>query len=199
MATYSPIVLNLIDRLGELPGIGRKTAERLAFYLLNCDEEYAISLSDAIKAVREKIIPCEICFNLCEESPCPVCRDAKRSDEIVCVVETPKDLAVLDNSVEYRGKFHVLGGHISPLNGIGPEDLNIDSLIARARSGVIKEIIFATNPTTEGDATAHYIAELLRGTGVNISRLARGLPVGTEIEFAAKTNLDAAIKGRQGF
>ena len=199
MASHSPIVLNLIDSLAHLPGIGRKTAERLAFYLLNCEEEIALSLSDAIRAVREKIVPCEICFNLCEESPCPICSDSHRTDEIICVVESPKDLAILDNSVEYRGKYHVLGGHISPLNGIGPEDLTIEPLLVRARSGAVREIIFATNPTTEGDATAHYIVELLRGTDIRTSRLARGLPVGTEIEFAAKTNLDAAIKGRQVF
>lgn len=199
MATHSPIVINLIDSLAQLPGIGRKTAERLAFYLLNCDEEIAVSLSHAIMAVREKIVPCQICFNFCEESPCPICSDARRTDEVICVVESPKDLAIIDNSVEFRGKYHVLGGHISPLNGIGPEDLNIEPLLTRVRSGSVKELIFATNPTTEGDTTAHYIAELLRGTKVQISRLARGLPVGTEIEFAAKTNLDAAIKGRQVF
>jgi recombination protein RecR len=199
MTNSSPTVLNLIDRLAELPGIGKKTAERLAFFLLNCDEPSALALADAIRAVREKIRRCEVCYNLCEESPCEICSDPRRCDEQLCVVETPKDLAIIENCVNYRGKYHVLGGHIAPLDNIGPEDLTIDELVKRAGSGAVKEVIFATNPTAEGDATAHYIADLLRPTGVQISRLARGLPIGTEIEFAARNNLSEALKGRQEF
>ncbi|GAB4152496.1 MAG: recombination mediator RecR [Planctomycetota bacterium] len=199
MAKHSPTVLNLIERLAELPGIGKKTAERLAFFLLNCPEADALSLSDAIRAVREKIRLCEVCYNLCEESPCEICSDPRRTDEQLCVVETPKDLAIIESSVSYRGKYHVLGGHIAPLDNVGPEDLTIDSLLARVHQGNVREVIFATNPTAEGDTTANYIAELLRPTGVSLSRLARGLPIGTEIEFAARNNLSEALRGRQAF
>ena len=197
MSKYSPTVINLIDRLSEMPGIGKKTAERLAFYLLNCSDTDALALADAIRAVREAIVVCEICFNLAEQSPCDFCTDTRRTDNIICVVETPKDLAVIDNSVSFRGRYHVLGGHLSPLNGIGPEDLTISALVRRIEEGNVDEVLFATNPTTEGDATAHYIADLLRPLGLKLSMLARGLPVGTEIEFAAKTNLNEALKRRQ--
>ncbi len=197
MTRHTPTVLNLIERLSELPGIGRKTAERLAFYLLNADEGTALALADAIRAVKSRIRQCEICYNFCESSPCPVCTDPRRTDEQICVVETPKDLAIIDASVDFRGRYHVLGGHISPLNGVGPEDLTIEALVKRVREGKVKEVIFATNPTAEGDATVSYIAELLRPLGVRMTRLARGLPLGTEIEFAARTNLNEALRGRQ--
>ena len=199
MSRYSPTVRNLIELLGELPGIGSKTAERLAFHLLNCDEDYALALADGIRAVREKIIHCSICNNLCESSPCEICEDTRRTDEVLCIVETPKDLASIDNSVSFEGKYHVIGGSISPLNDIGPEDLAIDSLIERVKKAGVKEVIFATNPTTEGDATSYYIAEKLKEFGVKMSRLARGLPVGSELEFAPKTNIDEALRGRQEF
>jgi recombination protein RecR len=197
MAEYTPTVVALITHLAELPGVGKKTAERLAFFLLNCDENVALSLADAIKAVREKMRNCAVCNNICESDVCSICADRERSSEVVCVVETPKDLAVIENSITFRGRYHVLGGHLSPLNEIGPDDLNIGPLLARIQSEGIKEIVFATNPTTEGDATANYIAGLLRPLNVRISRLARGLPVGTEIEFAARSNLTAAMQGRQ--
>ncbi len=199
MAKYSPSVLNLIERLSELPGIGRKTGERLAFHLLNCDDASALALSDAIRAVREKIINCETCFNLCEQSPCDICTDPRRTDELMCVVETPKDLAIIDGTVSFKGRFHVLGGHISPLDDIGTEDLTIEALMKRLQGSQVKEVIFATNPTAEGDATANFVADLVRKMGIRVSRLARGLPVGTEIEFAARSNLSEAIKGRQEF
>jgi recombination protein RecR len=199
MPEYTPSVLNLISRLAELPGIGKKTAERLAFHILNCEEAYALSLSDAIRAVREKMRFCAVCSNICEAELCAICSDPSRSPESVCVVETAKDLAIIENSVAYKGRYHVLGGHLSPLNDIGPEDLNIASLLDRVREGGVKEVIFATNPTTEGDMTCHFIAGLLRPLDVKLSRLARGLPVGTEIEFAAKSNLTEALRGRQDF
>ncbi|MDZ7816666.1 MAG: recombination mediator RecR [Planctomycetota bacterium] len=199
MARYSPTVRNLIELFGELPGIGSKTAERLAFHLLNCEEEYALALADGIRAVKEKIIHCSICNNLCESSPCEICSDSRRSDKVLCVVETPKDLASIENSVSFEGKYHVLGGSISPLNDIGPEDLAIDSLVERVEKDGVKEVIFATNPTTEGDATCYYIAKKLKGLPVKVSRLARGLPVGSELEFAPKTNIDEALRGRQEF
>ncbi|MFA4986628.1 MAG: recombination mediator RecR [Candidatus Brocadiia bacterium] len=199
MAEYSPTVVTLITHLGDLPGIGKKTAERLAFYLLNCDEAAALALADSIRAVREKMKICSVCFNICEESPCEICSDPGRLPGFVAVVETAKDLAVIEHSITFRGKYHVLGGHLSPLNNIGPDDLNIIQLVERIRSGEIKEVVFATNPTTEGDTTAHYVAELIRPLGVKISRLARGLPVGSEIEFAPRGNLNEAMKGRQEF
>lgn len=180
-----------------LPGIGPKTAERLAFYLLHAPAEQAIGLSDAIRAVKEQIRACQECFNLAQGPLCPVCLDPKRDRSVICVVEQPKDLVALERTGLCNWVYHVLGGHISPLEGVGPADLTIDRLVERVRSGQVKELVMATNPTLDGDGTALYITSLVKGMPVRVTRLARGLPTGSTIEFANDKVLADAILGRQ--
>lgn len=194
---YTECINALIQRLAMLPGIGPKTAERLAFYLLHAPAEQAIGLSDAIRAVKEQIRPCQDCFNLAQGPLCPVCLDPKRDRSVICVVEQPKDLVALERTGLCNWVYHVLGGHISPLEGVGPADLTIDKLVERVRSGQVKELVMATNPTLDGDGTALYIASLIKGMPVRVTRLARGLPTGSTIEFANDKVLADAILGRQ--
>lgn len=196
---FGSAVGNLIDRLATLPGIGRKSAERLANHLLACPAEEANSLADAIRVVKTRVRPCSVCFNLTEQERCDICRDSRREAQSVCVVEQPRDLLALEAAGIFQGLYHVLGGRISPLNGVGPDDLNIDALVRRVRAHGVREIVMATNPTLEGDGTALYISNLLANDNVRITRLARGIASGSVLEFANREMLADALRGRQTF
>jgi len=201
MAGYSVSVDRLITAFGRLPGVGAKTAERLAHHLLKCPVEEALALAEAIKDIRERVRHCQTCFHLTEaEQPlCSICRDPRRDASIVCVVEQPRDLLALEKAGTYQGVYHVLLGRLAPLQGMGPEQLTLPALDARVRSGTIQELIMATNPNLEGDGTALLVADRLADTGVKITRLARGLASGSVLEFANKEMLADAINGRQSF
>ena len=194
---YTESLNNLIEEFGRLPGIGPKSAERLAFHILKSNSGDALALADAISAVKTRIKRCEVCSNLAEGAVCQICSDAQRDKTVICIVEQAKDLISLEKTGACKWVYHVLGGHIAPLDGIEPSDLTIDKLVERVRSGEVKEIIMATNPNLEGDGTALYISSLLRQTGVKITRLARGLPSGSTIEYASGKILTDAIIGRQ--
>ena len=197
-AIYTETINRLIEEFAKLPGIGPKSAERLAFHVLHCPAPEALSLADAIRAVKDTIRPCQTCYNLAERPLCPICSDPRRDRAVLCVVEQPKDVIALERTGLCKWVYHVLGGHISPLEDIHPSDLTIDKLVERVRSGAVHEVVMATNPTLEGDGTALYIASLLRGLPVKITRLARGLPSGTTLEYANDKVLTDAILGRQG-
>lgn len=192
-------VTNLIDQLAKLPGVGRKSAERLTYHLLRVSKSDALALADAIRDVKENVRYCKTCFNLAEADECEICRDPKRDRRILCVVEQPRDLIALESAGTYKGLYHVLLGRIAPLEGIGPEQLTIEPLVARVRGGDFKEIIMATNPTLEGDGTALFISHQLSGLPVEITRLARGITTGSVLEFANKEILTDALTGRQKF
>ncbi len=194
---YSKSLNILIEQLGKLPGIGPKTAERLAFYILKTQPKEALALAQAITAVKNNIKRCKICNNLAEGETCSICSDPRRDKSVVCVVEQPKDLISLEKTGICKWSYHVLGGHIAPLEGIEPGDLNIESLLKRVRSGSVVELVMATNPNIDGDATALHIASLVKPMDVKITRLARGLPSGSTIEFAGGPILAEAIRGRQ--
>jgi len=194
---YTETLNRLIEELGKLPGIGPKSAERLAFHILKAQPAEAMALADAIRDVKTKIKRCEICCNLSEQPICAICSDAQRDKSLICVVEQPKDVISLEKTGACKWVYHVLGGHIAPLDGIEPDDLTIDKLVARVRQGGVNEIVMATNPNMAGDGTALYISSLLKGTGVKITRLARGLPTGSTIEYASGKMLTDAIIGRQ--
>ncbi len=196
---YGPTVANLIDQFAELPGIGRKTAERLAYHILAVPEREAAALADAVRAVKTVVHPCRQCFNLTEQELCSICSDARRQQDVVCVVEQPRDVTALDASGVFQGLYHVLQGRLAPLDGIGPEDLTISALIKRIRQGNIREVVMATNPTLEGDGTAIYITSLLAEENVRITKLARGVASGSVLEFANKDMLADALRGRQEF
>ncbi|PKK82940.1 MAG: recombination protein RecR [candidate division Zixibacteria bacterium HGW-Zixibacteria-1] len=189
-------VEKLINLLARLPGIGRKSAGRLAFHILKISKEEANELAEAIQLVKEKVGFCSICFNISEQDPCYICNDPERSREIICVVEQASDLAALEKAEGFRGLYHILGGRISPLDGIGPDDLKIKELLSRLGDDT-KELIIATNPNVEGEATALYLAKLIRPMGVKITRIARGLPVGSDLEYADGMTISRAIEGRQ--
>jgi len=189
----------VIQEFGRLPGIGPKTAERLAHHLLVVEKSQALALAEAIRALKENIHLCRECFNVAEGEHCAVCADARRDVTIICVVEQTRDLMALEKTGMYRGVYHVLGGRLAPLENIGPEQLTVDHLLRRVQKGGVQEIIMATNPTLEGDGTALYISSLLGPTGVKITRLARGLPSGSQMEFANKEMLADALEGRRGF
>jgi len=194
---YTETLNKLIEEFGKLPGIGPKTAERLAFYILKAKSDEATALADAIRDVKNKVKRCEVCYNYSEKRICDICSDERRGKSIICVVEQPKDVIALEKTGTCKWVYHVLGGHIAPLDGVEPDDLTIDKLIERVRKGDVKEIIMATNPNMAGDGTALYISSLLRDTGVKITRLARGLPTGSTIEYANGKMLTDAIIGRQ--
>ena len=194
---YADSVQDLIDALGRLPGIGPKSAQRIAFHLLNTDREDVERLADALREVAEKVRFCDICFNVSEETTCRVCRDPRRDQTTICVVEESKDVAAIERTREFRGLYHVLGGAISPIDHVGPEDLHIAELLRRLSSPVITEVILATDPNLEGEATATYLTRLLASTGITISRLASGLPVGGDLEFADEITLGRAFSGRR--
>ncbi len=187
----------LVAELSRLPGIGQRTAQRLAFHILRADDEEAARLAEAIREVKEKVGLCEVCFNLAEGPRCRICEDATRDRSMVCVVEEPGDVIPIERTHEYRGLYHVLGGALSPIDGVDPEDLRIAELLRRVDdSGEVREVLLATNPTTTGEATALYIAERLRGK-VEVTRLASGLPVGADLEHADEVTLGKALAGRQ--
>ena len=189
-------VERLANWLARLPGIGRKTAARLAFHILKLPPEEALELADLIREVKEKVSFCSICYNISETDPCSTCRDPRRRRDIICVVEDAMDAAALDKVDQFRGLFHVLGGRLSPLDGIGPDDLRIKELLHRIDSEV-KEVILATNPNVEGEATALYLAKLISPLGPKVTRIARGLPVGSDLEYADSVTLSRALEGRQ--
>ncbi|HKJ34950.1 MAG TPA: recombination mediator RecR [Solirubrobacterales bacterium] len=190
-------VERLISELGKLPGIGNRTAQRLAFHLLRQSDADAFALADAIREVKERIGLCERCFNLAEiDSLCEVCADTRRSESIICVVEEPQDVIPIERTGEYRGRYHVLGGALSPIDGVDPEDLKIEELVRRVESTDVEEVLIATNPTTTGEATAHHLAERLRGQAT-LTRLASGLPVGADLEHADEVTLGRALAGRR--
>lgn len=199
MAEWSHSVGELVDHLGRLPGIGRKTAERLAYHLLRVPQAEALALSESIRRVRENVRYCEICFNLSEGPRCSICADPRRDSTRLCIVEQPRDLMSLEQAGAFRGLYHVLLGRIAPLDGIGPDQLTIDSLVDRVRSGNFREIIMATNPTVEGDGTSLYISNLLSEYSLEVTRLARGITAGSVLEYANKEILADALNGRQKF
>jgi recombination protein RecR len=187
----------LIAELARLPGIGRKTAQRLTFHLLQQPPEQAGRLAAALVAVSERVRPCEECGNLTEEQPCAICRDPRRDPGLLCVVEEPSTVTVVDRCTDFRGRYHVLGGRLSPLDGIGPEALRLDRLVRRVEEGGVREVILATNPSMEGEVTATYIQQLLAGRQVRVTRLARGLPMGGDLEYIDGVTLAHALVARQ--
>ena len=193
------VIARLMRELGKLPGIGPKSAERLAHHLLQAPRAEVLGLADALRAIKEQIHPCRECCNPTENDLCDACADPRRDASLVCVVEQPRDLLALERSGSYRGLYHVLHGRLAPLDGVGPERLTIDRLLARVRSGRVREVIMATNPTTEGDGTALYLSTLLGPLGVKVTRLARGLPAGSGLEFANSQMLADALEGRRTF
>ncbi len=194
MQTLPESANKLIDELSRLPGIGRKTAQRLAFYFLSSDAELSNSLSNALISIKEKIKNCLTCHGITEEDHCKVCSDQKRNNSLICVVENAYDIFVFEKTNSYLGKYHVLGGTLSPLDGIGPDDLNIDTLLERVEEGM--ELIIATNPSVEGETTALYLSNLLSKKGVSVTKLARGVPVGSDLEYVDEATLIRAMEGR---
>lgn len=199
MIQVSESVTRLIEQLARLPGIGRKSAERLAYHILRMHSNEACELSDAIRAVKENVRSCQICFNLAERELCSICEDSRRDTSVICVVEQPRDLMALEATMGYRGVFHVLLGRIAPLEGIGPDQLTIEALLQRVSQGGVQEVIMGTNPNTDGDGTALYISNRLAEFPVKITRLARGITTGSVLEYANKEILSDALSGRQPF
>ena len=197
MAYYPEPVARLIDALQRLPGIGPKTAQRLTFYLLKRSTDEVRELGEALRAMKEKITYCRLCFNITDDDPCRICTDPRRDPNVICVVEEPNDLLAMERTGEYRGLYHVLLGALSPLDGVGPDDLKIRELLARLEGKDTAEVILATNPNVEGEATALYLAKLLRPLAVRITRIARGLPVGGDLEYADQVTLSKALEGRR--
>jgi len=196
MSYYAPPIARLIEELAHLPGVGRKTAQRLAMHIVTSREDLAVSLSEAIVEARNKIKFCSSCFNLTEDDPCPICSDPRRDRTTICIVEAPKDVIAMERTKEYHGLYHVLHGAISPMDGIGPEDIKLRELIVRLQDSEVEEIILATNPTIEGEATSMYISRLVKPTGIKVTRLAHGIPVGGDLEFADEVTLTKALEGR---
>jgi recombination protein RecR len=194
---YEGVVQNLIDELGRLPGVGPKGATRIAFYLLSADPSDVKRLADALVEVTERVRFCTTCGNVAEAEQCRICRDARRDPTVICVVEEPKDVAAVEKIREFRGRYHVLGGAISPIDGIGPDDLRIRELMTRLADGAVTELILATDPNLEGEATATYLARLVRPLGIKVTRPASGLPVGGDLEYADEVTLGRAFAGRQ--
>ena len=194
---YEGVVQDLIDELGRLPGVGPKGAQRIAFYLLAADPEDVRRLAAALVEVTEKVRFCRTCGNVAEEEECRICRDPRREASVICVVEEPKDVAAVEKMREYRGRYHVLGGAISPIEGVGPEDLRIKELMARLADGTVTELILATDPNLEGEATATYLARLVKPMGIRVTRPASGLPVGGDLEYADEITLGRAFEGRR--
>jgi len=194
---YPPALGRLVDALQRLPGIGPKTAQRLAFHLLKQPAEAVRALADALVDLKTRVSHCARCFNLTDEGPCRICADPSRDAGLLCVVEEPNDLLAMERTGEYRGRYHVLLGALSPLDGIGPDELKVRELLARLDADPVREVILATNPNVEGDATAIYLAKLMRPLGVRVTRIARGLPVGSDLEYADEVTLARALEGRK--
>ncbi|HET6428915.1 MAG TPA: recombination mediator RecR [Phycisphaerae bacterium] len=197
MSGYSRTLDRLMEELGKLPGIGPRSAERVAFHLLKATDEEAFALAEAIRDVKTRLRPCKACFNIAEDELCDICADPRRERDVVCVVEQPKDLLALEATGVYRGLYHVLMGHVAPLEDVEPEDLTIDALVRRVKAGGVNEVILATNPDVNGDATSLHVARALEGTAVKVTRLARGLPTGGQIEYSSKSILADALTGRR--
>ncbi len=193
----APPIERLVAQLKRLPGIGEKSATRLAFHLLGASEAQVHELADAVVRVKRDIVLCESCFDLTEKSPCPLCRDPARDASLLCVVEEPADLAAVERAGGFRGLYHVLGGALSPIDGIGPEALRVAELESRVDGGAVTEIILATNPNAEGDATAHLIAERLRGRGIRLTRIAYGMPLGGDLEYADHVTVGRSLENRR--
>lgn len=189
-------ISTLISELSKLPGIGEKNATRLAFHIFRASGEYSQRLAKAIAEAKSRVVTCSICHHFASNDPCGICRDPNRDESILCVVEEPLDLVAIEKISEFRGKYHVLGGIISPLEGIGPEDLAIQSLLSRVKAGTVKEVLIATNTTVEGDTTAMYLAKLLKPLGVRVTRLAHGIPIGGDLEYIDELTLGKALKDR---
>lgn len=194
---YEGAVQDLIDELGRLPGVGPKSAQRIAFHILSADPEDVQALVDALRTVKERVKFCEECGNVAESTTCRVCADPKRDVTVICVVEEPKDVVAIEKTREFRGRYHVLGGAINPIEGIGPDDLRIRELMQRLSSAQITEVILATDPNLEGEATATYLARTISPLGISVSRLASGLPVGGDLEYADEVTLGRAFQGRR--
>ncbi len=196
---YAPPVQRLITELSKLPGVGGRTAQRLTFHLLRASEEDALGLAEAIREVKERIGLCETCFNLADGPVCRICADQRRDPDLICVVEEPSDVISIERTHEFRGRYHVLGGALSPIDGVDPEDLKLSELYERVASGGVNEVVIATNPTTTGEATALHIAQELRDRApdVTVTRLASGLPVGSDLEYADELTLGRALVGRR--
>ena len=194
---YEGAIQDLIDELGRLPGIGPKSAQRIAFHVLTADPTDVKRLAAALTRVKEQVRFCVTCFNVAEGEQCRICRDPRRSDALLCVVEEPKDVVAIERTGEFRGRYHVLGGAINPLEGVGPDNLRIRELLSRLASGEVRELILATDPNTEGEATATYLALLIKPMGIAVTRLASGLPVGGDLEYADEITLGRAFSGRR--
>lgn len=199
MGEPSGVIERLLAELTKLPGIGPKSAERIAHFLLGGDRHHAVSLADALRAVADTVRPCRECFNLTDRGLCPVCADPRRDAGLICVVETPRDVTSFERTGTFRGLYHVLGGRLAPLDGVGPERLAFNPLVERVRRGGVREVILATSPTLEGDGTALFASNLLAGTGATVTRLARGLPSGSSLELANTQMLADALEGRRTF
>lgn len=193
----SPPIDRLVAALKRLPGIGEKSATRLAFFLLGAPDALGQELAEAISRLKQEIVLCEECFDLTDTSPCNLCRDARRDPSLLCVVEEPADLAAIDRSGRFQGRYHVLGGALSPIDGVGPEELRIAELEQRVQRGEVREVILATNPNAEGDATAHYVSERLRPLGVKLSRIAYGMPLGGDLEYADHVTVGLSMEHRR--
>ena len=196
MRQYPKPLAKLINELSKLPGIGTKSAQRLAFHILSLDDREAEQLADAITTAKREMKYCSVCGNLTDEDPCAICSDPTRKDDVICVVESPRDVMAMERIKEFNGLYHVLHGVISPMEGIGPEDINLKSLVQRLQQGDVKELIIATNPNIEGEATAMYIARLIKPAGIKVTRIAHGIPVGGDLEYADEVTLLKSLEGR---
>ena len=197
MSVYTPAVQLLIDELGKLPGVGPKSAQRIAFHLVKLPEQEALRLASAITEAKEKVRFCSSCFNMADDQLCEICNDHRRDASLICVVEEPRDIVAVERTHEFKGYYHVLQGAINPIDGIGPDQLRIRELLKRLQEGSIEEVILCTNPNIEGEATAMYLAKLIEPLGVSVSRIASGLPVGGDLEYADELTLGRAIEGRR--
>lgn len=197
MSIYTPALQKLIDELGKLPGVGPKSAQRIAFHLIKIPEQDALSLAVAIQQAKQKVRFCETCFNMSDEAICEICSDSQRDSSLVCVVEEPRDIVALERTREYKGLYHVLQGAINPIDGIGPDQLKIRELLERLKGNTVVEVILCTNPNIEGEATAMYLAKLIEPLGIQVSRIASGLPVGGDLEYADELTLGRALEGRR--
>ncbi|MBT94917.1 MAG: recombination protein RecR [Acidimicrobiaceae bacterium] len=194
---YTPALQKLIDQLGKLPGVGPKSAQRIAFHLIKVPDQDALSLANAIQEAKERVRFCESCFNMSDELVCVICSDPQRDTGLICVVEEPRDIVALERTHEYKGLYHVLQGAINPIDGIGPEQLKIRELLGRLNGNMVSEVILCTNPNIEGEATAMYLAKLIEPLGIQVSRIASGLPVGGDLEYADELTLGRALEGRR--
>jgi recombination protein RecR len=196
-SVYTPAVQTLIDELGRLPGVGPKSAQRIAFHLVKIPEADALRLADAVREAKAKVRFCEVCFNISDEIRCGICSDDRRDDSVICVVEEPRDIVAVERTQEYRGRYHVLQGAINPIDGIGPDQLRVKELLDRLRGDTVRELILCTNPNIEGEATAMYLARLVEHLGIETTRIASGLPVGGDLEYADEVTLGRALSGRR--